>query len=73
MSYDPDARRGRARVTVGGRAERASFALAERWFDDHEVTAALTAAGLTAEKAEPWSPFSFDAPGKTWWISRKKR
>ena len=58
------------RVKRGGRPLR--FSLTERLFEEAQARAALAAAGLEVGRAEPWSPFEMDAPGKTWWTARRQ-
>jgi SAM-dependent methyltransferase len=57
------------RIEREGAARR--FRLYERFIEEGDVRRALAAAGLTAERAEPWSPFEIDVPGKTWWTARR--
>jgi SAM-dependent methyltransferase len=69
--YDPARRLGRAAVVIDHQGHRSLASLEERYFTDGEVRGALATVGLEVVLAEPWSPFDIDAPGKTWWISRK--
>jgi SAM-dependent methyltransferase len=72
-SYRPDAGVAHAVVTIvrDGRTP-VSAHLVERCFPDREIRQALARAGLVVEVQESWSPFQIDAPGKTWWITRRK-
>jgi SAM-dependent methyltransferase len=71
--YDAVRRIAQAEVNIddGGRQTRAT--LTERCFTNAEIRSALAAAGFRELLGEPWSPFVQDAPGKTWWIGRKRR
>jgi len=71
-SYRPDAGVAHADVTIvrDGRTPVEAH-LVERCFADRDIREALSRAGLMVEVQEPWSPFQIDAPGKTWWITRK--
>ncbi len=44
----------------------------ERCFSTDEVLASLRAADLDVVTVEPWSPMPGDAPGKTWWVARRR-
>ena len=55
-----------------GAAETTSAILIERCFATGEWQSALAGAGLDLIAASRWNPFSDDAHGKTWVISRKK-
>jgi SAM-dependent methyltransferase len=70
--YDGARGIGEAEIIVEHGRSRATAALVESCFSAAQLTAALDRAGLDALTAEPWSPFAIDAPGKTWWISRKR-
>ena len=69
--FDRSSQVGVAEVTIerGGRPRR--FTLVERLVDDGRIRGMLAGAGLVVERAEPWSPFELDMPGKTWWVARK--
>jgi SAM-dependent methyltransferase len=71
--YDAIRRVAQAEVTVDDGGRQAQATLIERCFTDAEIRSALAAAGLNELLGEPWSPFDRDAPGKTWWIGRKRR
>ena len=51
---------------------RTEARLTERCFSDAELRRALSDAAFDVILADPWSPFDIDAPGKTWWIARKR-
>lgn len=71
--YEDQARAGHADVTiVRGGATPVHARLTERCYPNDELRQALGGAGFTVEVEEAWSPFRIDAPGKTWWITRKK-
>jgi SAM-dependent methyltransferase len=70
-SFDPDTGTARAAVTLSQGESEQALTLLERAFSEPQVRRALAAAGLTVDKTEPWSPFSADAPGKTWWSATK--
>ena len=70
--YDPVQRLGHAEVTVSHDGVPVTAQLTERHFGDDELRAALSDAALDVVVAERWSPFDIDAPGKTWWITRKR-
>lgn len=44
----------------------------ERCFAAEDVHAALEAAGFTVLAAEPWTVPPAQAPGKTWWVARRR-
>jgi SAM-dependent methyltransferase len=70
--YDPALRRGEATVEIERAGQVTAAALVERCFSEPELSAALDAADLETVICQRWSPFDIDAPGKTWWISRKR-
>ena len=70
--YQPGTRLGHAQVSIQNGDQHTVAALTERCFAATELRAVLDGAGLEVVLAEPWSPFDIDAPGKTWWITRKK-
>ncbi len=71
LDYDPATRTARADIalTVGGDETR-RLTLTQRWFSEPVVEAALRAAGFRLEIATPWSPFTKDDPGKTWFVAQ---
>lgn len=71
--YDAVRRLAQAEVTIDVGGRQTSATLIERCFTKTEIRSALAAAGFSELVGEPWSPFELDAPGKTWWIGRKRR
>ena len=71
--YDALRRVAQAEVTIDDGDRQTHATLTERCFIDAEIRSALAAAGFDELRGEPWSPFDLDAPGKTWWIGRKRR
>jgi SAM-dependent methyltransferase len=49
------------------------FSMVQRLWDEPDLRRALAGGGLNIEHAEPWSPFEREGPGKTWWVTRRKR
>jgi SAM-dependent methyltransferase len=62
---------GTAEIRVERAGNARVFPFVERLWDDAVLHRALAAAGLRLERADPWSPFNLDAPGKTWFVARK--
>jgi SAM-dependent methyltransferase len=70
--YDAVRRVAQAEVTIDDGGRQIHATLNERCFTDVEIRSALAAAGFSELLSELWSPFDLDAPGKTWWIGRKR-
>jgi SAM-dependent methyltransferase len=70
--YDALRRVAQAEVTIQVGDRQTHATLTERYFTNGEIRSALAAAGFSELVSEPWSPFDQDAPGKTWWIGRKR-
>ncbi len=70
-SFDEAARLGTGHLTIHRGGVRAHATLVERCFEDREIRDAIGAAGLHTVSVEPWSPFSLDEPGKSWWVARR--
>jgi SAM-dependent methyltransferase len=71
--FDPHTTLGTAEITIVRPGFRRTFRLTERLFTEQEVQRRLAAAGFTVERADPWSPFPWDAPGKTLVVGRRRR
>lgn len=64
---------GTAAIEVTRPGLRGRFRLTERHFERQDVERGLAKAGFVVERAEPWSPFPWDAPGKTLYAVRRAR
>jgi SAM-dependent methyltransferase len=70
--FDPHTTLGTADIAIERAGFRGTFRLTERLFTEQEVQRRLAAAGFAVERADPWSPFPWDAPGKTLVIARRR-
>jgi SAM-dependent methyltransferase len=71
-AFDPGSRTGTVEVTLVREGKTSRFRLTERLFTPNELTEALEAAGFEIRCADPWSPFDWDKPGKTWFLATKR-
>jgi SAM-dependent methyltransferase len=69
--FDRSTGTGTAEIRIERAGRSRAFPFVERLWDDAVLRRALAAAGLRLERAEPWSPFNLDAPGKTWHLARR--
>lgn len=69
--FDGQTALGTAQIRVEHAGRARVFPFVERLWEEADVRRALAAAGLHVERADPWSPFELDAPGKTWWVTRR--
>jgi SAM-dependent methyltransferase len=70
--FDRQAGVGTAQIRIEHAGRARVFPFVERLWSDTVLNRALGAAGLRLERADPWSPFSLDVPGKTWCVARRR-
>ena len=70
FDYDPGTGTAHADIQLVRGAKRRRLELTQRCFDEPTITRALRAAGFRLEIAAPWSPFTPNDPGKTWFVAQ---